>query len=43
MSLKNAPMLAAISEKYVHKDDILTDIPVGPERPLSPGIPAGPC
>lgn len=22
---------------------ILTGVPVGPERPLSPGIPAGPC
>lgn len=22
---------------------VLTGIPLGPERPLSPGIPAGPC
>lgn len=28
---------------YVRKDDFLTAMPPGPERPLSPGIPAGPC
>lgn len=22
---------------------VLTGVPLGPERPLSPGIPAGPC
>lgn len=30
-------------KKYYLKYIILTGIPLGPERPLSPGIPAGPC